>query len=142
MFGPAGYAYVYFVFGRHWCLNVVVGSPGEAAAVLLRAGEVVGGAEIARARRGGGPDRDLARGPARLAAALAVDRAADGTSLVDGAGPIRLVPPRVAPGEILSGPRVGVAGGADTPWRFWLAGDPTVSPFRAHGPRVRVPPGR
>jgi DNA-3-methyladenine glycosylase len=134
MFGPPGHAYVYFVFGMHWCLNVVVEPAGQAAAVLLRAGEVVSGVDIARTRRG--PvvaDRDLARGPARLTRALGVDGSLTGTSLLD--GPIALSPGAGPVGPVLSGPRVGVVGGADTPWRFWLAGDPTVSPYRPHAPR-------
>lgn len=140
MFGPAGFAYVYFVFGMHWCVNVVCGQTGEASAVLLRAAEVVDGVELARQRRGRpGPDRDLARGPARLAQALAVDGRATGSSLVDGSGPMRLRPPvaPVDPARIRSGPRVGVAGGHDIPWRFWLDGEPSVSLYRRHVPRRR-----
>jgi DNA-3-methyladenine glycosylase len=138
MFGPPGFAYVYFVFGMHWCLNVVVEPAGRAAAVLVRAGEVVDGVDRARRRRGAAvADRDLARGPARLTTALGIDKAADGTSLVDGTGPVMLSPPVRPAGAVASGPRVGVVGGADTPWRFWLAGDPTVSAYRPHGPRVR-----
>jgi DNA-3-methyladenine glycosylase len=141
MFGPPGLAYVYFVFGMHWCVNVVCGPDGEASAVLLRAAEVTGGVALARERRGGGiPDRDLARGPARLAQTLAVDGRATATSMVDGTGPLRLWPPRrpADPGRIRSGPRVGVAGGHDTPWRFWLADEPTVSVYRRHAPRRRT----
>jgi DNA-3-methyladenine glycosylase len=140
MFGPAGVAYVYFIFGMHWCLNIVCGDPGEAAAVLLRAGEVVDGAELARERRGPDvKDRDLARGPARLVVALGITPAANGTSMVDGSGPILITPPtrEVEPGMIASGPRVGVASAHDVPWRFWLADDPTVSPYRRHTPRKR-----
>jgi DNA-3-methyladenine glycosylase len=141
MFGPAGHAYTYFVFGVHWCLNVVCGDEGEAAAVLLRAGEVIAGAETARTRRGGNTvHRDLARGPARLVTALGVTSAVNGTSMVDGSGPITITPPTrtVSPADIASGPRVGVASAHDVPWRFWVAGDPTVSPYRRHTPRRRT----
>ena len=138
MFGPPGFAYVYFVFGMHWCLNVVVEPAGRAAAVLVRAGEVVEGVDLARRRRGEAvAHRDLARGPARLTTALGIDKAADGTSLVDGSGPVTLAPPAGPTGAVQSGPRVGVVGGAETPWRFWLAGDPTVSAYRPHAPRGR-----
>jgi DNA-3-methyladenine glycosylase len=135
MFGPPGYAYVYFTYGMHWCLNVVCGPAGAASAVLLRAGSVVDGLAAARARR---PrvhqDRDLARGPARLTVALGVDRSADGTSLLDGRGPVALRPPvvPVPDDRVECGPRVGVAGEADRQWRFWLAGDATVSAYRRH----------
>jgi DNA-3-methyladenine glycosylase len=135
MFGPPGYAYVYFTYGMHWCLNVVCGPEGVPSAVLLRAGSIVEGVEAARARR---PrirqERDLARGPARLTAALGIDRSAYGTSLLDGAGPVLLRPPPepVADELVECGPRVGVVGAADRPWRFWLAGDPTVSTYRRH----------
>ena len=144
MFGPAGVAYVYFIFGMHWCLNIVCGDPGEAAAVLLRAGEVVDGADLARERRGPDvKDRDLARGPARLVVALGITPAANGTSMVDGSGPILITPPtrEVEPGMIASGPRVGVASAHDVPWRFWIDGDPTVSPYRRHTPRKRAAKG-
>ncbi|MEV6692598.1 DNA-3-methyladenine glycosylase [Micromonospora sp. NPDC051196] len=139
MFGPAGYAYTYFVFGMHWCLNLVCGAEGEAAAVLLRAGEVVDGLDLARERRAGVPDRDLARGPARLVMALGVTAAANGTSMLDGTGPLLLTPPTrpVAPSAVSAGPRVGVAAAHDVPWRFWMTGDPTVSPYRRHVPRRR-----
>jgi DNA-3-methyladenine glycosylase len=135
MFGPPGYAYVYFTYGMHWCLNVVCGPAGTAAAVLLRAGTVVSGVEAARARRGSGvSDRDLARGPARLCKALAIDRGAYGVNLLDPRSPVRLGPSPhpVDPAAIESGPRVGVTGAHDVAWRYWLSGDPTVSVYRRH----------
>lgn len=142
MYGPPGFAYVYFTYGMHWCLNVVCGPPGRAAAVLLRAGEVVAGLDVAQARRPAArTGRDLARGPARLAQAIGLDRSAYGTSLLDGSGPLVLRPPvePVDPAVIRRGPRVGVTGGHETPWRFWLDGDPTVSAYRRHTPRQRPP---
>ena len=136
MFGPAGRLYVYFTYGMHWCANVVTGPDGEASAVLLRAGEVVDGLDVARQRRPGASDRDLCRGPARLAKALALDADVLGVDLLSAASPVRL-----RPGDhdeaVLSGPRTGVAAGAETPWRFWLAGDRTVSPYRPAVRRVR-----
>jgi DNA-3-methyladenine glycosylase len=145
MFGPAGFLYVYFTYGMHWCANVVCGPAGTASAVLLRAGEVVEGIDTARSRRSAGravpADRDLARGPARLAAALGLDGTATGTPLLDGLGPAHLRPPvsPVDPATVRTGPRVGVSTGAETPWRFWLAGEPTVSPYRRQAPRPEKP---
>jgi DNA-3-methyladenine glycosylase len=142
MFGPAGYAYVYFSYGMHWCMNVVTGEPGTAAAVLLRAGAVIDGLEVARSRRPAARrDAELARGPARLCQALAVTGPVSGTFLLDGQGPLLLTagPQPVDESLIRSGPRVGVAGGRDIPWRFWLAGEASVSAYRPHTPRRRSP---
>jgi DNA-3-methyladenine glycosylase len=137
MFGPPGYAYVYFTYGMHWCMNVVCGAEGTASAVLLRAGEVVEGIETARARRPAvRRDTELARGPARLCAALGIDRSTYGAYLLDG-GPVRLEPADalVEPASVCAGPRVGVTGAHDMPWRFWIDGDPTVSVYRRHVPK-------
>ncbi|MHA3702485.1 DNA-3-methyladenine glycosylase [Jatrophihabitans sp. YIM 134969] len=139
MFGPAGVLYVYFVYGMHWAANVSCGADGVGEAVLIRAGEVVEGVDLARTRRlSARRDADLARGPARLAAALGLDRAVLGVDLLDPASPVRLEP---APRRVVAdvGPRVGVNHAADVPWRWWVPGDPTVSPFRA-GTRRRNGP--
>lgn len=141
MFGRAGLAYVYFSYGMHWCLNVVTGPEGAASAVLLRAGEVLEGLEVARERRPGVRDRDLARGPARLTRAVGVTGELGGTDLLDPSAPLRLLPPAAPPdpGLVRTGPRVGVAGlGAPTPWRFWLTGEPTVSTSRPAAARERA----
>jgi DNA-3-methyladenine glycosylase len=141
MFGPAGMLYVYQIYGMHFCANVVCGEEGVAAAVLLRAGEVVDGLEIARSRRPAArKDRDLAAGPAKLMQVLALNRTANATSVVDGSGPAVLLPPpaEVPPGSIAAGPRVGVTSAHDVPWRFWIDGDPTVSAYRRHTPRSRA----
>jgi DNA-3-methyladenine glycosylase len=143
MFGPAGHLYVYFTYGMHWCANIVCGPNGEANAVLLRAGKVVDGVELARSRRPSArADRDLARGPARLASALGLGRADNGRDLMDPGSPVRLEPPSqpTPPAMILRGPRVGLARAADRPWRFWLADEPTVSPYRPHVPNRRPSP--
>lgn len=149
MFGPAGFLYVYRHLGLHVCANVVTGVEGRASAVLLRAGEVVDGAELARERRLRRgvvrADVDLARGPARLADALGIGLEHGGTDVVDGRGPVRLRPAAVAATDWATGPRVGVSGvGGDAarhPWRFWLPGEPTVSAYRAAAPRRRRPAG-
>ena len=198
MFGPPGYAYVYFTYGMHFCVNVVCQPAGTASAVLLRAGRVVAGEQLARRRRAvrraadardvaaqgsaagtaeGTPDpipaRDLARGPARLCQALTITRAQNGADLCDPASPLRLLPGDGAPSPdgtapggtdqdatardgtargdiagdgagrmqakpvISTGPRVGVTAAAEVAWRFWLAGDPTVSAYRLHKRRAR-----
>lgn len=138
MFGPAGHLYVYFTYGMHFCANIVTGSEGRSDAVLLRAGEVVAGAGLARERRPGAREVDLARGPARLARCLDLDRGKDGLDLF--AGPPLLVPGPPVPEDLIRrGPRVGVAGpGGDAaayPWRFWIDGEPTVSQYRPAKPR-------
>jgi len=162
MFGRSGHAYVYFTYGMHFCVNLVCRPAGTAAAVLLRAGAVIEGQALARERRGygsvGRPDRDLARGPARLCQALGVDRSLDGADVCDPASPIRVRdalrgPPSrfrsVSNGEVSgradvhgkvavrvrSGPRVGVRDGAAACWRFWIDGEATVSRYRAWSAR-------
>jgi DNA-3-methyladenine glycosylase len=183
MFGPPGHAYVYFTYGMHFCVNLVcLCSDGSASAVLLRAGAIIAGEDLARARRTRRkpdadrrkpaadrrkPDadrhelaagrrepaadrpplasRDLARGPARLCQALAIDRSLDGADVCVLGSPLRLRWPPAEPSastaarseKIASGPRVGVSSAAEVPWRFWVAGDPTVSVYRAHVPRRR-----
>ncbi|MEO8851949.1 MAG: DNA-3-methyladenine glycosylase [Allobranchiibius sp.] len=140
MFGPPGHLYVYFTYGMHYCINVVCGESGRAAGALLRAGEVVHGIELARSRRGTSTDRDLARGPARLAQAMAfVDLSRNGTDLADPTSPVVVRPHEdVEPQHIRTGPRVGVSGpggnGERFPWRFWIEGDRHVSIYR---PAVR-----
>jgi DNA-3-methyladenine glycosylase len=171
MFGPPGHAYVYFTYGMYFCVNVVCLGEGTASAVLLRAGRIVDGEELARARRtrprsapadsaapgaapargapaapGAHAARDLARGPARLCQALGIDRALDGADVCDPASPLRIRPGRAlaaasaageesGAGSIRYGPRIGVSRAAEIEWRFWLDGDPTVSPYRPHAPR-------
>jgi DNA-3-methyladenine glycosylase len=142
MFGPPGHAYVYFIYGMWWNLNLVCGPVDHASGVLLRAGEILEGDEQAWKRRPKARSHaELAKGPARLGTALGIDRQLDGTDLcgLDESAPLRILhgePP--AADTIRTGPRTGVGGeGAAHPWRFWIDGDPTVSPYRAHQPRRR-----
>lgn len=137
MFGRAGHLYTYLSYGMHWCCNVVTGPSGRASAVLLRAGRVVEGADLARSRRGAGvPASRLARGPGCLGQALGLGSAQNGADLL-GDGPTRLVPPTEAyVADVSSGHRVGVSVAHDVPWRFWITGDPTVSAYR-RSPRAR-----
>jgi DNA-3-methyladenine glycosylase len=128
MFGPPGHLYVYFTYGMHWAANISCGPEGTARGVLLRAGEVIAGAEIAQSRRGRSTVRDLARGPGRLTQALGIDGSLAGADVLDG-DEVSLRPgPR--PETVQSGPRVGVSVAADIPWRFWIAGDPFVSVYK------------
>lgn len=141
MFGPAGHLYVYFTYGMHYCSNIVCGPDGVASALLLRAGEVVEGLGLARSRRPASrADKDLASGPARLATVLGLTTADSGNDLLKPPYGL-LLPAGPVPAELIaSGPRVGVAGDGgshDYPWRYWLAGDPTVSKYKAAVPRVR-----
>jgi DNA-3-methyladenine glycosylase len=138
MFGPPGRLYVYFSYGVHWCANVVVGPEGHGSAVLLRAGDVVVGEELARVRRPAARSaRDLARGPARLTQALAIgpeDKAAD---LLSPDSTVRLHH-GTPPAAVSAGPRVGISVATDLPWRFWETDAESVSVFRPGGrPRRR-----
>jgi len=130
MFGPAGHAYVYFTYGMHCCMNVVCGVEGGASAVLVRAGEVVEGVDLARVRRGSTRDRDLARGPARLCAALGVDLSHNGLDLSMSPLTLRVLDTPPGEADVSTGPRVGLREAADRPWRFWLRDEPTVSAYR------------
>lgn len=128
MYGPPWRLYVYRSYGIHHCANVVTGPTEQAAAVLLRAGRVVAGLDVARDRRPGVPDHRLASGPGNLARAAGIDLGDLGTDLL-GDGPVRLGD-REEPGSVSAGPRVGVTREADRPWRFWITGDLTVSAYR------------
>jgi DNA-3-methyladenine glycosylase len=148
MFGEPGHAYVYFTYGMHFCVNLVCQRPGRASAVLVRAGRVVDGGQLAAVRRGAAAvrrgaaaERELARGPARLCQALAIGRAENGADVCDPAGPLQVLAPAgfagLPAGAISSGPRVGVRLGAEAPWRFWLTGERAVSAYRPHVPKRR-----
>jgi DNA-3-methyladenine glycosylase len=128
-----GHAYVYFIYGMHWCLNVVTGEAGVGSAVLLRAGEAVEGEARMLANRGpaGKPRRptDIASGPGKLCQALAVDRSLDGVRLDRGELYLAAGEP-VAAAAVIAGPRIGVDYAGDAaawPLRFSIAGNPHVS---------------
>jgi len=142
MFGPPGHAYVYFIYGMWFSLNLICGPENHASGVLLRAGEVLTGHESARKRRPKArKDAELARGPARLATALDVDRRHNGLDVcgTEASAPLSVLTGAPASdAQVRSGPRTGVGGeGAMHPWRYWIDGDPTVSPYRPHQPRHR-----
>ncbi|WP_028707807.1 DNA-3-methyladenine glycosylase [Propionicicella superfundia] len=128
MFAEAGAIYCYLSHGIHTAVNIVCREEGVAEAVLLRAGEVVAGTELARQRRGAGvPDHRLARGPGCLGQALGLRVLDSGRRLGD-AG-LSLAPAAV-PASWTRGARVGVSRAADVLWRFWIPGDATVSAYR------------
>jgi DNA-3-methyladenine glycosylase len=135
MFGPAGHLYVYFTYGMHWCANVVTGRPGEGTAVLLRAGAPLEGIEVMAARRPRArAPRDLCSGPARLAQALGLTGADNGSDLCGRHAVLWIAddgtPPPDAPGVST---RIGLRLGTEHPWRWYVAGDPNVS----RGPAAR-----
>jgi DNA-3-methyladenine glycosylase len=142
MFGPPGRLYVYFSYGVHWCANVVVGPEGVGSAVLLRAGDVVVGEDVAARRRPAAKAaRDLARGPARLTQALAIGPADKEADLLSPSSSVRLHSGG-PPSSVSAGPRVGISLATELPWRFWETGAPSVSPFRPGGKRRRRPAGQ
>jgi DNA-3-methyladenine glycosylase len=127
MFGPAGFLYVYFTYGMHFCMNVVTGRLGEGSAVLLRAAEPVLGLAAMARRRGVSAERLLCSGPARLTQAFGVARAQNGVDLVDG-GELWIAAGRRTPDHAVAvGPRVGIRRAMEVPWRFEVAGSAFVS---------------
>jgi DNA-3-methyladenine glycosylase len=141
MFGEAGRLYCYFIYGMHWCANITCGEPGIAAAVLLRAGEILDGEPVAQARTLASTTSlirpaKLASGPARLARVLGLAGEHTGLDLLDPSSPVRLTE-LSPPADYRTGPRVGVAAAAEHPWRFWLPDSSSVSAYRPGG-RKRV----
>ncbi|MEM9802290.1 MAG: DNA-3-methyladenine glycosylase [Planctomycetota bacterium] len=124
MFLGAGHAYVYLIYGMHHCFNVVTGCEGDGEAVLVRALEPLDGIDAMQRRRGERVrERDLARGPGRLAQAFGITRDVDGIDLCDPGAPVRLVASTESPRfEVDVGPRVGITKDADLPLRFRVAG--------------------
>jgi DNA-3-methyladenine glycosylase len=137
MFGPAGRLYTYRSHGIHVCANVACGPDGTAAAVLLRAGAIATGLDVARLRRGPVPrDVALARGPGNLCCALGIALTDNGIDLFDPDSPVRLILSDTLAG--VAGPRVGVSQAADRAWRLWLPSRPEVSAYR-RSPRAPGP---
>lgn len=123
MFGPPGYAYIYFIYGMYYCLNVVTEPPGMPAALLIRALEPGDGLEAMLRRRG--REKDLTNGPARLCMALGIDSSLNGIDLCGNRLWIEDRGRKVR--DIISSPRVGVSGGRDKNWRFHIKGNNWVS---------------
>ncbi len=127
LYGPPGTAYVYFIYGVHWCFNAVTRSAGEPGAVLVRALEPIAGIDIMRRRRPAArTDRDLTNGPGKLCAALGIDGRMNGLRL-------DRLPVRIRAGEsvpdadVIMSPRIGITKAADWPLRWYVAGNPYVS---------------
>jgi len=137
MFGPPGHAYVYFIYGMHWCFNVVTGRTGFPAAVLVRSLEPVDGLDIMSTRRGTDTAKLLCAGPARLCQALGITRDVNACSLVD--GPVRILQGEPVPdGSIVAGPRIGIRHAADWPLRFCESGSEWLSRSeRSNQPRQK-----
>jgi DNA-3-methyladenine glycosylase len=127
MYGPPGHAYVYFVYGMHYCLNAVTEREGFPAAVLIRALEPVEGIAVMRQKRNGRTDGELAAGPARLCQALGVDRRLNGIDLCVADAVLFIEQDGAVPDEkVATGPRVGVRGdkaALSVPWRFHVRGN-------------------
>jgi DNA-3-methyladenine glycosylase len=125
MFGPVACAYVYRSYGLHWCFNVVCGGPDETgSAVLIRALEPRTGLTAMADRRGSSSIRDLCRGPGRLCQALGITGAHDGAPLLR--PPFHLAE-RLEQPHIVTGRRIGISKGVETPWRFGWRDSPHLS---------------
>ena len=132
MFGPAGFAYVYFTYGMHWMFNVVTGQPGQANAVLIRALQPDAGSDVMQELRNGRSHSQLTNGPAKLAQALAIDKSLSSTNLCHPDGVIWIETGIVVASQAVStGPRIGLGKTPEPwlsmPWRYWLAGNSFVS---------------
>lgn len=126
MFGPGGYAYVYFTYGMHYCFNVVSGPESTGEACLIRALEPTEGIELMKARRGKENVKELCNGPAKLVQAMGITKADYGKPLFE--GNLYILPREEAANlEVRSGPRIGIKKAVDKPWRFWIHDNPFIS---------------
>lgn len=125
MFGPAGTAYVYLIYGIHYCFNVVTARKGEGEAVLIRALEPLVGLDLMRQRRGQVPLRKLASGPGNLCRAMAINVAHNGHDLRR--PPLYLADDGYEAKEIITTTRIGISQATDLPLRYYLADNPYVS---------------
>ncbi len=126
MFGPAGFLYVYFTYGMHYCMNIVTSLAGEGSAVLIRAVEPIEGIDVLRANRPNQSDKQLANGPAKLCQALQINKSMNGHNLKE--KPLKLIlNPLLPSGLITQTTRIGISQAATVPWRFYLTGNSFVS---------------
>jgi DNA-3-methyladenine glycosylase len=141
LFGPPGMAYVYFIYGNHWCVNAVTREVGHGSAVLIRALEPLRGLPLMRTRRGMTLDRDLTNGPGKLCEALGIDQQLNGLRL--DRGPLRILAGPAVPDEgVTVTPRIGIRHAAEWPLRFLISESRFVSktpgrfPIRRYGAEV------
>lgn len=149
LFGHAGHAYVYSIYGLYYCLNVSCEVEGQAGCVLIRALEPLRGLEQMAANRRLQPERDaattrlpeLTSGPSRLCQALGVTRTDhNGLEVTKAASPLQIVDDGFRVAEALVTPRIGIHHAADWPLRFTIPGNPFVSgPKRFTGKRIPIP---
>ncbi|MBC7707705.1 DNA-3-methyladenine glycosylase [Polaromonas sp.] len=126
MFGPAGYAYVYFTYGMHYCFNVVTGNDGDGSAVLIRAVEPLVGVTEMSLKRGSVTGPGVSNGPAKLCQALGIDKRLYGHDL--DLSPLRLeLQPAIPPEMITVTTRIGISKAKETLWRFYITGNEYVS---------------
>ncbi len=130
MFGPPGYAYVYQIYGLHYCVNVVTGPEGVGEAVLIRALEPIKGIPLMQARRGTAKLTDLCKGPGRLVQAMGINKVMNGMSITE--PPFQILPATAYPGasgafQMVTTTRIGITQGADLPYRFYIEGSRFVS---------------
>lgn len=135
MYGPPGRAYIYFIYGMYWCLNIVTGEPGFPAAILIRALEPREGLDVMRARRPGRSDHELANGPGKLCVALDIDQRLNGVDLTESDALFVEDDEPLDPARIATSPRIGINGNlgqaAVVPWRIYVAGNDFVSAQQA-----------
>lgn len=125
MFGPAGTAYVYKIYGMYHCFNVVTNQEGVGEAVLIRALEPIEGIPLMQERRGKNEPKDLCSGPAKLVDALGITVDLNGSSLVH--GPLKIGYRKGDDFDIVTTTRIGISEGADLPLRFYIAGNKFIS---------------
>ena len=131
LYGPPGIAYVYLNYGMHYLVNAVTEAKGAPAAVLIRALEPIHGIELMTLRRRNGrpiPQADLCRGPGNLTKALGITLSDNRLDLTSSR--LRIEDRGIRSGAVSSGPRIGIRVAVDRPWRYWIAGSPSVSALR------------